>query len=157
MRRSKTLAAIILGMVVTLGATPAMAAESGDREVDPAVAAMLEEVPGGIVVDATRAVWPELGMELQVTAKSSISARTVGGCATGKTCAFSLASLGGNILSFSSCSVNAVPASFVTRSAANARTSGYMQARNGSSVLATISAGNWSNVSGTVTNLRCVL
>ncbi|WP_029265009.1 MULTISPECIES: hypothetical protein [unclassified Microbacterium] len=157
MRRSTALAAIVLGLLVAFGATPAMAADPSDREVDPAVAAMLEEVPGGIVIDATRAVWPDLGMELQIVGASSISARTVGGCATGKTCAFSLASLGGSILSFSSCTVNAVPASFVTRSAANARTSGYMQARNGSSVLATIYAGNWSNVSGTVTNLRCVL
>ncbi|MFJ6531153.1 hypothetical protein [Microbacterium sp. NPDC091662] len=157
MRRSKALGAIVLGLLVTLGATPAMAAGPSDREVDPAVAAMLDEVPGGIVVDATRAVWPDLGMELQVIGMSSVSARTVGGCATGKTCAFNLASLGGSILSFSSCSVNAVPASFVTRSAANARASGYMEPRNGSTVLATIYAGNWSNVSGTVTNLRCVL
>lgn len=157
MRRTKALAAIVFGVAMMLGATPAMAAGESPRDVDPVVAAMLEEVPGGIVVDATRALWPELGMELQVVGKTTISARAVQGCATGKICAFSLPSLSGNILSFASCGVNTIPASFATKSAANARSSGYMQPRNGSSVLATIWAGTWSNVSGTVTNLRCVL
>jgi hypothetical protein len=157
MRRTKVLPAIVLGLALALGASPTMAAAQSDPEVDPAVAAMLEEVPGGIAVDATRAVWPALGMELQVAGKSTLSARTVGGCAAGRICAFSLASLTGNMLSFTSCGLNAVPASFGAKSASNARSSGYMQVRNGSSVLATIYAGNWSNVSGTVTNLRCVL
>lgn len=157
MKRVAPLGAILLGLVIALGATPAYAADPGGRAVDPQVVAMLEEVPGGIVIDATHAVWPELDMELSVSSASGISARSVGACATGKFCAFNATSIGGSVLSFSTCGVNAIPSSFSVKSVANARTSGSLQARNGTTVLKTVSAGSWSNVTGTVTNLRCLL
>lgn len=83
MKRSTLLAAALLGLVITLGASPANAAVDGP-EVDPLVAAVLEEVPGGVLIDATHAVWPELGMELSVPSASRITARSVGSCATGR-------------------------------------------------------------------------
>ena len=61
------------------------------------------------------------------------------------------------MLSWGSCTTITIPSSFATRSAANARTSGYMQVRNGASVLATINANAWGNVSGSATNIRCFL
>lgn len=157
MKRATVLAAALLGLVMTLGAAPAMAAGQEDREVDPQVAAMLEEVPGGVVIDATHAVWPELDMELTVRAESGVAARSVGSCATGKICAYNATSLGGSALSFGSCGVSAVPSSFTVKSVANARSTGSVQARNGTTVLKTVYAGSWSNVTGTVTNLRCLL
>ena len=157
MKRTTALAAALLGLVVALGAAPANASVSGDEDVDPLVAAMLEEVPGGVLLDATNAVWPELNMELSVPVSTGISARSVGSCATGKICAYNAASLSGGVLSFSVCGVSAIPSTFAVKSVANARTSGSVQVRNGSTVLKTVSAGSWSNVTGTVTNLRCLL
>src|SRR5690606_12331443 len=43
------------------------------------------------------------------------------------------------------------------KSVANARSTGSVQARNGTTVPKTVYAGSWSNVTGTVTNLRCRL
>lgn len=156
MKRSTFLAAALLGLVISLGASPANAAV-GDPEVDPLVAAVLEEVPGGVLIDATHAVWPELGMELSVPSASRITARSVGSCATGKICAYNASSLGGGSLTFATCSVSAVPSSFTVKSVANARSTGSVQVRNGTTVLTTVNAGTWGNVSGSVTNLRCLL
>lgn len=157
MKRTTVLAAALLGLVIALGAAPANAAVSDDHEVDPLVAAMLDEVPGGVLLDATNAVWPELNMELSVPHGTGVSARSVGSCATGKICAYNASSLSGGVLSFSSCGVSAVPSTFSVKSVANARTSGSVQVRNGTTVLKTVNAGSWSNVTGTVTNLRCLL
>jgi len=157
MKRTTVLAAALLGLVMTLGAAPAMAAVQDDLEVDPLIAAMLEEVPGGVVVDATHAVWPELDMDLTVPAASGIAARSVGSCATGRICAYSAASLSGGALTFGTCAVHAIPSSFTTKSVANARSTGSVQVRNGTTLLKTVNAGSWSNVTGTVTNLRCLL
>lgn len=157
MKRMTIVAAAVLGLIVALGSAPANAAVAGDGDVDPQVAAMLDEVPGGIVIDATHAVWPELAMELSVRPESGVTARSVGSCATDKICAYSGVSLSGSVLTFGTCGILSVPASFSVKSAANARSSGYAQPRNGTTVLATINAGGWGNVSGTTTNIRCVL
>ncbi|PRA79962.1 hypothetical protein [Microbacterium sp. MYb66] len=157
MKRMTVFAAAVLGLVIALGSAPANAAVLGDREVDPQVAAMLEEVPGGVIVDSTHAVWPELGMELTVATASGFSARAVQNCATARICAYSGYSLSGSALTFTACGVLAIPSSFSVKSAANARSTGYAQARNGTTVLGTVYAGSWSNLSGTVTNIRCVL
>ncbi|MGW9158282.1 MULTISPECIES: hypothetical protein [unclassified Microbacterium] len=157
MRRSSLLAVAVLGMVMTLGAVPATAAVEDEREVDPLVAAVLDEVPGGILIDGRHAVWPKLGMELTVPASSGMAAWSVGSCTTGRICAYNSTSLGGAALTFGTCAVHTIPSSFSVKSAANARSIGYVQVRNGSTVLKTVPAGSWSNVSGTVTNLRCLL
>lgn len=157
MKRTTVLAAALLGLVMTLGAAPAMADVDDDREVDPLVAAVLDEVPGGVVIDGRHAVWPKLDMELTVPAASGLSSWSVGSCTTGRICAYSNTSLGGASLTFGTCAVHTIPSSFAVKSVANARGSGSVQVRNGSTVLKTVAAGGWSNVSGTVTNLRCLL
>lgn len=157
MKRMTILAAAVLGLVVALGSAPANASVKDDGGVDPLISAVLEEVPGGIVIDAAHAVWPELDMELSVPSASGVSARSVQNCATGKICAYSGTSLSGSVLTFGTCGILSVPASFSVKSAANARSSGYAQPRNGSTVLTTVYAGSWGNVSGTTTNIRCVL
>ncbi|MFF5626805.1 hypothetical protein [Microbacterium sp. LWH10-1.2] len=147
----------IAGMIFALAAAlPAVAAESD--AVDPRVAQMLAEVPGGVVVDPETAVWPELGMEFTVaTATDAFARSAVGSCASGTICAYDRPNMGGTKLTFTGCGVLAVPGSFGTQSMADARASGYAQARNGSTVLATATAGSWTNVSGTTTNIRCLL
>lgn len=155
MKRTPVLAAVVLGLVMTLGAAPAMAAAEDDRAVDPLVAAVLDEVPGGVMIDGRHAVWPQLDMVLTVPASSGIVPWSVGSCTTGRICAYNNTSLGGASLTFGTCAVHTIPSSFPVKSVANARGSGSVQARNGSTVLKTVAPGSWGNVSGTVTNLRC--
>lgn len=156
MKHSRGLAAVLVALALVAAGGPAVAA--AEEPVDPQLAQLLDEVPGGVMIDGDRAVWPELDMEYSAGAAAPRAvARSVGSCATGRICAYNATNLGGGILSWGSCTTIAIPSSFATRSAANARTSGYMQVRNGSSVLATVTANSWSNVSGSATNIRCFL
>lgn len=157
MRRLTALAvASVVAMLIAGGSVPANAAESAGEQ-DPLITAMLAEVPGGVVVDETRVVWPRLDMELVVQPERAAFAFAVGSCATGKICAYNGVSLAGSRLSFGTCGNHPIPSPFTARSVANARSSGSVQARNGSTVVATVYAGNWTNLGGAVNNLRCVL
>ncbi|MCJ1707689.1 hypothetical protein [Microbacterium sp. VKM Ac-2923] len=119
-------------------------------DLHPDIAAALEELPGGIVIDANHARWPELGMSMDVPGEEA-----VGSCATGNVCAFSGTGLSGTRVSWSSCGTYAP--GMTVRSIADARSTGYAQARSSSgSVLATAIAGSWANVSGSVADVRCV-
>lgn len=142
---------------------PAAAAAETTVEPDPQIAAMLESVPGGVALDAYHAVWPELDMEMTVAEPraDSYSARSsaiasVGACATGKVCAFSLSGTNGAKLSWGTCNTSFPVGTFTVRSIADARSSGYMQAKYGTTVRATAYAGNWTNVYGTVSRISCV-
>lgn len=161
MRRRGMLAAAAGGLLgaLMLGA-PAIAdagADAGDR-VDPLILEVMAEVPGGVIVDARHAVWPRLGMELVAAdRRSTVSTASVGTCATGTVCVYTGSSLSGAKLSWSACGVLPIPSSFSAKSIADARSGGYAQARNGATVLATAPAGGWANISGTSTNVRCML
>lgn len=156
MKHSRRLTAVLIALALI--ATGGSAASAAEEPVDPQLVQLLDEVPGGVVIDGGRAVWPELDMAYSAgTAASRTVARSVGSCATGRICAYNAANLGGGVLSWGSCTTITIPSSFATRSAANARTSGYMQVRNGTTVLATVGANAWSNVSGSATNIRCFL
>ncbi|MDN3445325.1 hypothetical protein [Microbacterium sp. APC 3901] len=160
-RRMLAAAAAVGGLLTALMlGTPAFAdagADTRDR-VDPLILEVMAEVPGGVIIDAQHAVWFRLGMELvaaeQPRAESTAS---VGSCATGTVCVYTGSSLGGAKLSWSACGVLPIPSSFSAKSIADARSGGYAQARNGTTVLATALAGGWANVGGTSTNVRCVL
>lgn len=121
------------------------------ENLHPDIAAALEDLPGGVVVDATHAYWPELGMSMDVPPEDD---KAVGSCATGNVCAFNGTGLSGTRVSWSSCGTYAP--GMTVRSIANARSAGYAQARSSSgSVLATAIAGSWANVSGSVADVRC--
>jgi len=147
-------------MLVTLVAVVAMLvsapAASAEEEAVPRadIAAMMDAVPGGILIDADHAVWPSTGLEM--TSSAAVTPYSVGSCATGSVCAFSSANLGGSKLSWSTCNTFTISSSFTVRSIADARSTGYLQARNGTTILATANAGASANVFGTVTNVRCV-
>ena len=123
--------------------------------VDPRILDALDAVPGGEVVDDYTAYWPALEMTLTVPAPGDGDA--VGSCANGSICAYSGSGLTGSKLSWSSCgtfSTAAIPGG-VVRSIADARSTGSLQARNGTTVVATASAQSWNNVVGTTDNVRC--
>jgi hypothetical protein len=152
--KKNVLRMLVVGVIagaMTLVA-PAAYAQSAPS-VDPEIAAVMAEVPGGSVVDDDHAVWPALGMEM--TAADAVAPFSVGSCATGSVCAFSGLNGSGSKLSWSTCSTFTISA-FTVRSVADARSTGYLQARNGSTVVATANAGASANVYAAVTNVRCV-
>lgn len=154
MRRIKrALATAVVALAAMgLGALAAQAAAAASP-VDPEIAAMLEAIPGGEVVDADHASWPEIGM--QMTSADAATSYSVGSCATGSVCAYSGIGLTGAKLSWTTCGTFST-GSLTTRSIADARSSGHLQARNGTTVVATANAGASANVFSTVTDVRCV-
>ena len=158
MTRLRIAVVVGLALVLTGAGGPVAVATAEEPSLDPLMVRILDEVPGGVVIDAGSAVWPKLDMEYTSNTETvRTMARAVGNCATGRICAYRELNRVGAMLSWGSCTTITIPSSFATKSAANARTSGYMQVRNGSSVLATVSANAWSNVSGSATNIRCFL
>jgi len=159
MKSLRAVIAIAAGILLAVATVSTASASSDDHDdIDPQIAQVLEEVPGGVLLDAHHAVWPALSMEMIVPTSSSsaFSPSSVGSCATGQICLYDGYSLTGAQLNFGTCGIHTVPGSFTTRSLAHARTSGYTQARNGTTVLATAYAGGWTNVYGTTTNIRCI-
>jgi hypothetical protein len=131
-----------------------------DREpVDPQIVQLLKEVPGGVLIDGSHAVWPELDMEYTSAdaGGADATARAVGSCATGRICAYNAYNLGGGMLSWTNCGNIAIPGSFSARAVANARTSGYLRVRSGTTVVTTVSANSWGNVYSTSNNIICYL
>ncbi len=156
MKRNRTGLVGLLVAALLLSGAPAAASAATPDDVDPQIAQLLKDNPGGILIDNTHAVWPELGMEASVTRSAGPAARSVGPCATGKICIFT-GQLGGLTVSWSICGTIPVPSGFVPRSLVNARSSGYAQARSsGGGVLATAYAGSWVPVGGTATSVHCV-
>lgn len=125
-------------------------------DLHPHVEYALEQVPGGIVLGERTAYWPELDMTLEV---QSEDARAVGTCATGSVCAYSASNGGGTKLQWGSCGTHYTTAIATVGSIANARSSGTLNAREGTTVRASASAGSSSNVpfayTSSITNVRC--
>lgn len=154
-----------LGAALAFGAAPAATADTGEAEVAPAVAEALAAVPGGVVIDYWTAEWPSQDMRLELrpagangdaAAARSVGTAAVGQCATGRICAFSGYGATGASLSWGSCGTYSTSAlGAPVRSIANARSSGTLYARNGTTVVASAAAGTMKNVYATVTNVRC--
>lgn len=142
----------IVALAVT-ALVPAAYSADGDH-VAPEVAYALEVEPGGVVVDYWNAIWPEQHMTL--TVPRDIGRAAVGSCANGRVCAFNGQRLSGAYLSWTSCGSHSTAAlSGSVRSIANARSSGTLRARNGTTVIASATANSWMNVYGTTTNVYC--
>jgi hypothetical protein len=141
----------LLAAAAALLPAAAASAQSAD-EVHPSIRYALAAEPGGVVVDDSTAYWPAIGMTLTVPREA---ARSVGPCATGRICAFQSSNLGGAYLSWASCGTYSTAALPSVGSIANARSSGTLQARNGTTVVASAGANSWTNVFSTVTNVRC--
>lgn len=148
----RTIGAVALAVIAVLGGSSPASADS--REVAPEIAYALEVEPGGVVIDYWNAAWPELDMTLTVPA--ALSRAAVGNCASGRVCAFNGYGASGAYLSWGSCGSHSTSAlSGSVRSIGNARSSGTLYARNGTTVVASAGASSSANVYGTTTNIYC--
>lgn len=147
-------AAVAVGVVIVVAGVLSGTAAQAEQALHPDIEYALAQEPGGVVVNDTTVLWPELGMTLQVQ-DVGFGIRAVGSCATGRVCAYRSANLTGSMLSWTSCGTFSTSALAGVGSIANARSSGTLQARNGTTVLATAGANGSANVFGVVTNVRC--
>lgn len=143
--------AVVAGAAMILGASTTSAVADS---LDPAIEYALAHEPGGIVVDEATVVWPHLGMELTVSSATARALSTE--CPTGLICAFGGHNETGTRLTWATCAVHSTAALPNVLSVASARPVNSVQARNGTTVLATAGAGNYVNVYGAVTNVRCL-
>lgn len=154
--RAISVVALVIG-ALALSSGPATAESDA---VAPEVAYALQAQPGGVAIDYWHAEWPGIGMTLTVPSSSpspSFSAlAAVGACASGRVCAFNGYGATGTFLSWSTCGSHSTTAlSGSVRSIGNARSSGTLHARNGTSVVASAAPGKSANVYATVTNIYC--
>lgn len=159
MKRAHLAAAGVLALLALGVAAPPAAAD----DLSPEVSYALSTVPGGEIVDGETVYWPDLGMTLTVpsgnaSARSASIAGAIGSCPSGSVCAYKGANLTGARLSWTTCATHSTTAlGSSPRSIADARSTGYLQARNGTIVVATAFAQSWNNVTATSTSVRCVL
>lgn len=152
----RTLASLAIATVLVLSAAAPAAVADEASDLHPDVEYALANQPGGYATSFGSAVWPALGMELEVV---SDYARAVGTCATGSICAYSSSGLGGTKLSWTTCGSKSTAALSTVGSIANARTSGTLQARQGATVRASAGANSQANVPvaywSSITNVFC--
>ena len=150
------LSTIILSVLLVLaGISLASPAQANSQDVVPEAELVkaMERVPGGDVIDSHTAYWPDLQMTMTVPDERLRDA--IGTCPHGSVCAFSGPTLSGTRLAWTTCGTHSTAALGAVGSIANAKTSGTLQARYGTTVMATASAQSWNNVTGTVNNVHC--
>lgn len=159
--RIKTITAAIAIAAIALlglGANPALANTADDLE--SRTAAILAAHPGGKEIAPGIISWNDGAVTLTLEG-APISPRSVASCATGQYCAWSNTSYTGTKLTFTACSSGGTSSSLAllgghARSTANARTSGHVDARAGSTTIYTMSAGTGNPSNGvTLTALVC--
>lgn len=143
-------------IALSLWSTPAFAAfPEGTNDV----AVILQQHPGGEEVAPGVISWSDGAIVMTLAGAASPAA--IGSCATGQYCAWSGTSYTGTKLAFSACSASGTSSSLsllggTVRSTANARSSGHVNAQNGSTTVYTMAAntGHPSN-SNNLTSLVC--
>ncbi len=145
--------AVAAALTLLMSALAVPAANASQITPDDQIAYALAHEPGGYATGAHTAYWPDL--DETMTSSEAITTQSVGSCGTGSVCAYGGYSLTGAKLSWSSCGTHSTAALPSTGSIADARSSGSLQARNGSTVVATAKAGGQANVWSTVTNVKC--
>ena len=159
MKRLAPALALAVALVVGLSVPAAHAAP--DNPLQERIDAVLKAFPGGTQVGDDSVSWQKGDILLTLEGGSSSSARSIGTCLTGTYCAWSGLSYTGSKLTFAACSAGGIsnslaPLATNARSLANARSSGTVKARNGSTVVYVLAAstGVPSN-SATLTNMIC--
>jgi hypothetical protein len=147
-------------VTVALVLAAPLAGSADERAVHPDVAYALAAEPGGVVLSYTAAEWPDLGMRIDAaTSASGVGPQAVGTCATGSICAYSSTGISGTKLSWTTCGSKSTAALAQVGSIANARSSGTLQARQGTTVRASASANAYANVAvayqASITNVFC--
>lgn len=138
-----------------MGSTPT---NPDDANMQARVDTVLAANPGGEQTAWNVVSWDDGAVVLTLAPENSVGSLTVGGCATGKHCAYNGVSYTGDKLTYSTCtsheSVSALPGT--VRSMANSRSSGSIKAYSSSStLLATATAGHGTNVGGTTSYISC--
>jgi hypothetical protein len=156
MKRRTLALGLALTLTMALGETASAASADLLPDIHPDVAFALNSEPGGVVVDFYTAEWPESGMRLEVP---GLLRASVGSCATGYICAYSLGGQGGTKLSWPTCGTKSTATISTVGSIANARSSGTLSAFQGSTVRASAAAGSYVNVAATyrtlITSVSC--
>lgn len=144
--------------VITLSVCAAAPATAKTADsMDERVAAVMEENPGGTRIGWNEVTWEGGDVVLTLSATTDAAAKAVGGCTSGRFCAYSLPGYLGNKLTFSTCTSNHSVSALggAVRSIANSRSSGTVKAYNGSSLVLSVSAGTGTNTNATITKLGC--
>lgn len=151
--RHRNLFAAVATTLLVLGVAPAAAHAD---TIDPRIAQALETVAGGEALDSHTAYWPEQHMTLTVDDDDIVPFSAVGSCPDGSICAYAGLALTGARLSWTTCGTHSTSAlGAPVRSIADARSTGMLQARNGTTVVATAYAQSWAGVTGTSDNVKC--
>jgi len=141
-------------------ASPAQAITS-NPEMQTRVETVLEQNPGGTQIAWNEVSWDD-GEVVLTLAPPTVGAgpavlAVVGGCTSGKFCAYNQTGYLGDKITYSTCTSTQSVANLIgaVRSIANSRTTGTIRAYAGSTLLASAAAGAGSNVTGTSTNISC--
>lgn len=159
---ARTFVTSVVALALVAGVSPgAQAAASAPEEsLQARIEAVLAKFPGGTQIGPNEISWD--GGQIVLTLQGgTVGAETfaVGSCATDAHCAYSGTYQSGSKLTFWACSTTVSTSAIgQARSVANARSSGYVDAKNSSgSVLATIWAGgSLGSAPAGVTKLTCV-
>lgn len=117
---------------------------------------VLANYPGGVQTEWNEVSWGGGDVVLTVAGSGVQSRAAVGTCASGKHCVYSSPGLLGSKLTFSTCSNQSVSAlGGPVKSVANARSSGTVTAKNGSTAVLSVAPGAYKNTSATVTQVSC--
>ncbi|GGH33742.1 peptidase inhibitor family I36 protein [Microbacterium album] len=159
----------IAGMLFFTAPTVTFAAETPTQDMQERVEAALADRPGGVQTSWNEVNWDDGRVVLTLDPTSSragssvvlatdvVALAAVGGCASGTFCAYNQTGYRGDKITFSTCASSHSVSGLVgsVRSIANSRSSGVVRAYNGTTLLASATAGNGSNVSGTTNKLTC--
>jgi hypothetical protein len=163
-----TAAALVLALPTQVGPAPSAGLESATSSE---VSYALEAMPGGVLTAPNEVTWPD-GTVLvvvpdgravdvagsRVSESGRVAAPSVASntCPSGKFCAHSAFDGTGTRLEFQTCpSTNSLAAMRVVKSVSNARTRGTVTAQDGSTVIATATAGTMKNITKAVDRLVC--
>jgi hypothetical protein len=147
--------AALLFTASTLAVPTAASAADG---VTSQIAYALQMAPGGVQTSWNQVTWSD-GAVLTVEPTNILArASATSTCPSGKFCAFTDLNGAGTHLDFSACpSSNGVGALTRVWSIANARSSGTVTGRSGSSIVVTVSPGAVKNVTKVVDKVVCAL
>lgn len=161
-------AALVLALPTQVGAAPAAGLEPA---TSAEVSYALEAMPGGVLTAPNEVTWPDgtvlvvvpdgravdvAGGRVSKPGKVAAPSLASSACPSGKFCAHSALDGTGTRLEFQTCpSTNSLAAMRVVKSVSNARTSGRVTAQDGSTVIATATAGTTKNLTKVVDRLVC--
>lgn len=146
---------LLTALLITASTLAVPTPVSADDGVNSQIAYALEIEPGGVQTAWNQVTWPD-GTTLTVEPTTTTRAASTAMCAAGKFCAFDRAGGAGTHLDFTTCpSTNSVAALPQVLSITNARSSGTVTGRKGSTVIVTVNPGATKNVTKTIDKVVC--